>query len=223
MQAHQRTIKSYVVRKGRMTACQKRAFDLLFAHYASKQSDKIPFANLFNNIQELVVEIGFGMGTTLILHAKMYPHLNFLGIEVHPPGIGSALNLIEQNHLENIRLIQGDAVLALKEQCEDQSLSRINIFFPDPWHKRAHHKRRIIQPEFVNLLAQKLKPNGILHLATDWEPYAKHMLKILSENPNLKNISKDYSEKTDRPLTKFEQRGLNLGHGVFDLKFTRVL
>lgn len=223
MQVPMRTIKSYTVRKGRMTEGQKRAFELLFPRYASLQEQKIPFANLFPKQQDLVVEIGFGMGATLIHHAKMYPHLNFIGIEVHPPGIGCTLNLIEQEQLENVRLIQGDAVLVLKEQCSDNSLSRINIFFPDPWHKKRHHKRRLIQANFIELLTQKLKVGGILHLATDWQNYAEHMLEVLSQNPKLKNLSETYSDRNDRPLTKFEQRGINLGHSVFDLQFTRVL
>lgn len=211
-----RNIKSYVIRKGRMSEAQQRAVDQLFNLHASKQSDNRPFETLFAKQQEQVLEIGFGMGTSLAEHAQMYPELNFIGIEVHPPGVGCLLNLIKEHELNNVHVIQGDAVLALKTQCPDHSLSRINIFFPDPWQKQRHHKRRLIQPEFVALLAQKLKPQGILHLATDWEDYAKHMVKVLATNPNLKLVS---NERGDRPATKFEQKGLDKGHPVFDMHY----
>jgi tRNA (guanine-N7-)-methyltransferase len=144
-----RNIKSYVIRKGRMSEAQQRAVDQLFNLHASKQSDNRPFNTLFTTQQEQVLEIGFGMGTSLAEHAQMYPEINFIGIEVHPPGVGCLLNLINEHELKNVHVIQGDAVLALKTQCVDHSIARINIFFPDPWQKQRHHKRRLIQPEFV--------------------------------------------------------------------------
>lgn len=213
-----RTIKSYVIRKGRMSDAQNRAMSDHFARYASRQDEQIPFNKLFNKAQPLVLEIGFGMGQALIQHAKLHPEFNFIGIEVHPPGIGAVLQLIAQDDLPNVRIIKGDAVLALKTQCLDNTLSQIHIFFPDPWPKKRHHKRRLIQPEFVSLLAQKLAPLGILHLATDWQPYAEHMREVIAMNPQFKLLD---TERGERALTKFEQKGLTQGHPVADLKYQK--
>lgn len=208
-----------MIRQGRISPAQRRAHENLFQHYASKEGDKIPFAQLFNDPHPQIVEIGFGMGTTLIEYAKLYPEHNFIGIEVHPPGIGALLNLIDTHQLKNIRIIEGDAVLALKEQCPDGSLAGINIFFPDPWPKKRHHKRRLIQPEFLNLLAQKLQTGGILHLATDWENYAEQMSELLAQNAQFEKINQ---QRGDRPLTKFEQKGLDKGHKVFDFQYRKI-
>lgn len=216
--ANPRQIKSYVIRQGRMSDAQKRAQATLFAQYANYQTDKIPFKNLFPNHHPQILEIGFGMGQALVHYAKLHPELNFIGIEVHPPGIGSLLKMIHQENLSNIKIIAGDAVLALTEQCPDNFLQGVNIFFPDPWPKKRHHKRRLIQTEFLNLLAEKLQRNGLLHLATDWEDYAHHMIKILEQNPNFQKLN---TERGERPLTKFEQKGLNKGHQVFDLQYIK--
>jgi tRNA (guanine-N7-)-methyltransferase len=214
-----RPIKSYVIRAGRISGAQKRAYEQLFSRYASKQTDKIPFQNLFDVEQPVVLEIGFGMGQALIHHAKLHPELNFIGIEVHPPGVGSLLHMIAQENLNNIRIIQGDAVLALKEQCLDTSLHSIHIFFPDPWPKKRHHKRRLIQTELMNSLAQKLKAGGVLHLATDWQPYADHMRSVVTENSHFKKINE---QRGARPLTKFEHKGLRQGHQVTDLQYQKL-
>jgi tRNA (guanine-N7-)-methyltransferase len=214
-----RQIKSYVIRQGRISRAQQEALTELFAYYASKQTAKTSFEQLFSTSQELVVEIGFGMGAALLQHAQQYPHLNFIGIEVHPPGIGTLLNLIHKHHLNNLHIIQGDATLALEQQCPDQSLARVNIFFPDPWPKQRHHKRRLLQPEFVRLLTQKLKPQGYIHLATDWADYAHHIERVFAQAPNLKKTS---IERGDRPQTKFEQKGLAQGHRVFDFIYTKT-
>ena len=170
-----------------------------------------------------IMEIGFGMGQATAHIAAQHPENDYLGIEVHTPGVGSLLSLIEQHELSNLRIIQHDAVAVIKHMIPDASLAGIHIFFPDPWHKARHHKRRLIQPDFVALLAKKLAPNAYLHLATDWEAYAEHMLAVLRNESSLINLHKTHAPRPAyRPLTKFEQRGLKLGHGVWDLVFNKV-
>jgi tRNA (guanine-N7-)-methyltransferase len=155
--------------------------------------------------------------------AEAHPQTNFFGIEVHTPGVGSLLVQVKKRALDNVRVSQDDAVLVLEQQVCDGSLDRVQIFFPDPWHKKRHHKRRLIQPEFVQTLVKKLKPNGQIHVATDWQNYAEHILQVLAENPDLKNTATDYAPKPDyRPGTKYEARGIRLGHGVWDLVFEKT-
>lgn len=221
-----RKIRSFVRREGRLTKGQQRALDELFPVHGLTpvENDVLDFASVFGNTNPVHMEIGIGNGQTLVSMASAHPQYNYLGIEVHRPGVGNALLQIEKTGLTNIRLICDDAVEVLKNNIPDQSLSAVYIFFPDPWHKKRHHKRRLVQVEFVNLLAMKLQSGGRLHMATDWEEYAQHMLKVMSEVAGFTNQAGagQYSEKPDyRPLTKFEQRGLRLGHGVWDLIFIR--
>lgn len=170
-----------------------------------------------------VLEIGFGMGAATAAIAQAHPETDYLGVEVHTPGVGALLKSIGELGLTNLRIIQHDAVEVLEHMLPDACLDGTHIFFPDPWHKKRHHKRRLVQPDFVALLVKKLKPCGYLHLATDWADYAHQMLEVLSANPNLANTVKDYAPRPEyRPLTKFEQRGVRLGHGVWDLVFRRA-
>ena len=219
-----RTVRSFVRREGRLTPGQQRAIDQLWPQYALDEgSSLINLNDFFKRDAPKVIEIGFGNGTSLAEMAKNQPDTDFLGIEVHRPGVGQLLNLIDQNDLSNLRVACTDAVELLKHRLADNSLDRLQLYFPDPWHKKRHHKRRIIQPDFVNLLAKKIKLGGHLHMATDWQHYAEQMLVDLSENTQFQNCAdKDYIPRPDyRPLTKFEQRGHKLGHGVWDLLFKR--
>lgn len=176
----------------------------------------------FGRTAPKIVEIGFGMGEPTALIAAAHPGNDYLGIEVHTPGVGALLKRIGEHSLSNLRLIQHDAVDVMERMIPDASLDGVHIFFPDPWHKKRHHKRRLIQPAFVDLLVRKLKPGAYLHLATDWQDYAEQMLTVLSAEPGLANTAQGYAPKPDyRPLTKFENRGLRLGHGVWDLVFLR--
>ncbi len=169
-----------------------------------------------------ILEIGFGMGESTAIIAQSHPENDYLGIEVHTPGVGSLLNQIEQHGLTNLRIIQHDAVAVLQHMLPSACLDGIHIFFPDPWPKARHHKRRLIQPAFVARLCSHLKPGGYLHVATDWEDYAMQILQVLSQEPQLSNTATEYAPRPDyRPLTKFEQRGLKLGHGVWDLIFQK--
>ncbi|MBI5329691.1 MAG: tRNA (guanosine(46)-N7)-methyltransferase TrmB [Betaproteobacteria bacterium] len=221
--AHPRAIRSYVMRAGRMGTGQQRALEALGPHYL------IPYAPTpldlnaaFGRDAPKVLEIGFGMGQASAEIARQQPETDYLGIEVHTPGVGALLKRIGELNLTNLRLIQHDAVEVLHHRLAESSLDGVHIFFPDPWHKKRHHKRRLIQPEFVRLLVSRLKPGGYLHLATDWAEYAEQMLAVLSTEPTLANTADGYAPRPAyRPLTKFEQRGLNLGHGVWDLVFRR--
>jgi len=170
-----------------------------------------------------VLEIGFGMGAATAAIAQNHPETDYLGVEVHTPGVGALLKRMGELGLTNLRIIQHDAVEVLEHMLPDASLNGAHIFFPDPWHKKRHHKRRLIQPGFVALLAKKIKPGGYLHLATDWADYARQMLEVLSANPGLANTANGYAPRPEyRPLTKFEQRGMRLGHGVWDLIFKHL-
>lgn len=206
-----RTVKSFVVRQGRMTPGQKAAFDRLTDQYCVAP-EKLIISQL------TVLEIGFGMGDALLHYAKAHPDTLYLGIEVHPPGVGRLMHLCEKDKVQNVRIIQTDAVEVLKNFIPDASLDAVHLFFPDPWPKVRHHKRRIVNPEFAGLVAKKLKPLGLFHLATDWENYAEEMLEVLSTHPNFVESSRDRGE---RPLTKFEQRGLKLGHQIFDFQYRK--
>lgn len=217
-----RRLRSYVIRAGRQTTAQKEALEKHWSHYVIDDTQS-PFDQeaTFGRQAPLIVEIGFGMGDSLADMAESAPDTNFLGIEVHRPGVGKLLNHIDQRGLNNIRIYCHDAVDILHNCLAEHSVDRVQIFFPDPWHKKKHHKRRLIQTPFVNLLKSRLKPGGIIHLATDWQHYAEHMMDVLSADPQLENLAGagQYSADTDRVETKFERRGQRLGHGVWDLMF----
>ncbi|MCX4188458.1 tRNA (guanosine(46)-N7)-methyltransferase TrmB [Methylophaga sp. OBS4] len=221
-----RTIRSFVRREGRLTPGQQKALDNLWPEFGiDDSSDMLDLDQLFGREAPKVLEIGFGNGASLVEMAKQQPELDFIGVEVHRPGVGQLLKAIETEQISNIRVACTDAVELLKQRIPDKALARVQLYFPDPWHKKRHHKRRIIQPAFVNLLADKLQHGGYLHLATDWEDYAIQMLADVSGNERFHNTSLigDYIERpVYRPLTKFEQRGHRLGHGVWDLLFKRV-
>ncbi len=221
-----RRIKSFVLRTGRMTDGQKRAYDINFNNLGLKRANgPVSFTEVFGREAPTVLEIGFGMGDSLAEMAIQAPELNFVGIEVHTPGVGRLMYLAEQARLTNLRAYCDDAVEVLAHCIPGNSLSRIQVYFPDPWHKARHHKRRLIQAEFVQVLRSKLEVGGVLHLATDWENYAEHMMEVMSAAEGYQNAAGDqqYSPKPDfRPNTKFEKRGERLGHGVWDLLFSRV-
>jgi tRNA (guanine-N7-)-methyltransferase len=223
-QAVHRGIKSYVLRAGRMGTGQVRALRELAPRYVLPFSAAAAFdaTRVFGRHAPLVVEIGFGMGQATAQIAAARPSDDFLGIEVHEPGIGALLQRIDEQRLANLRIVRHDAVEVLRDMIAPTSLSAVHVFFPDPWPKKRHWKRRLIQPPFVALLASRLAPGGTLHCATDWQPYAEQMLEVLSAEPLLNNTAKGYAPRPDyRPLTKFENRGLALGHGVWDLVFKR--
>lgn len=224
---HIRTIRSFVKREGRLTAGQQKALDTLWPQFGIEYSEQLlDLDQVFGRQAPRILEIGFGNGDSLWQMAQANPDRNYLGIEVHRPGVGHLLHLIETSGMTNMRISNHDAVEVLKNQIPDTSLDRLQLFFPDPWHKKKHHKRRILQADFATLVANKLKPGGIFHLATDWEHYADHMLRVLSQCDQFENLSakNTFVERPDeRPLTKFEQRGQRLGHGVWDLLFKKQL
>jgi tRNA (guanine-N7-)-methyltransferase len=216
-------IRSFVTRAGRLSTAQERALNELgpqfMIDYAKAPLD---FAGVFGRQAPVVLEIGFGMGQTTAHIAKHMPDRDFIGVEVHTPGVGSLLKLIGEEGLANLRVIQHDAVEVLNNMIPAGSLAGVHVFFPDPWHKARHNKRRLIQAPFVKLLVDRLAPGGYLHLATDWEDYAVQMLEVLSAEEGLQNMAEAYApQPAYRPLTKFENRGLKLGHGVWDLVFTK--
>jgi tRNA (guanine-N7-)-methyltransferase len=220
----ERPIRSYVLRQGRISAAQKRACDTLLPRYGvALQNEPLDLAALFGRAAPKILEIGFGMGDTTAQIAQAHPECDYLGIEVHTPGVGSLLKLIEEKALGNIRVIQHDAVAVVTQMIPNASLAGIHIFFPDPWPKARHHKRRLVQSAFVELLALRLATDGILHIATDWQDYAEHALTVLGAQPLLMNRSgTGFAPRPEaRPLTKFERRGLRLGHGVWDIVFTK--
>jgi tRNA (guanine-N7-)-methyltransferase len=219
-----RSIRSFVLRQGRLTPAQQRAIDEGLPRFGiAYKLGLLDLNHVFGRADSLkILEIGFGMGETTASIAESQPERDFLGIEVHTPGVGGLLKQISERALTNVRIIQHDAVEVLNNMIADASLDGAHIFFPDPWPKKRHHKRRLIQREFVSLLCRKLKPGGYVHIATDWQEYAEWILEILRGEPLLENTVTDYAPKPDyRPLTKFEQRGLRLGHGVWDLIFIR--
>ena len=223
---HLRTIKSFIKREGRLTTGQQNALDNLWSQFGIDYSQKIlDLDDVFGRSAEKVLEIGFGNGNSLFEMAQADPQRDFIGIEVHRPGVGHLLQLIEQSGIQNLRIISYDAVDVINHQIADRSLHKVQLFFPDPWHKKKHHKRRIVQDEFANMLAQKLLPGGLFHLATDWEHYAEHMIEVMNRNTNFSNLSADNSfiPKPDyRPTTKFEIRGQKLGHGVWDMLYKKL-
>jgi tRNA (guanine-N7-)-methyltransferase len=218
-----RAIKSYVLRAGRMGTGQERALRELAPRYVLPYTaTPLDAARVFGRTAPLIVEIGFGMGQATASIAAARPDENFLGIEVHEPGVGALLQCIDQQQLSNLRIVQHDAVDVLRDMIAPRTLAAVHVFFPDPWPKKRHWKRRLIQPPFIDLLASRLAPGGRLHCATDWQPYAEQMLDVLSAAPLLMNTAGSYAPRPDyRPLTKFENRGLALGHGVWDLVFKK--
>jgi tRNA (guanine-N7-)-methyltransferase len=218
-----RPIRSFVLRAGRMGPGQARALAELGPRFLVPYAPAVPdWPRLFGREAPRVLEIGFGMGDATAAIAQAMPDTDFIGVEVHPPGVGALLKRIGEAGLTNLRLIRHDAVDELEQMIEPGSLAAVHLFFPDPWHKARHRKRRLVQPAFVALLASRLRPGGALHCATDWEPYAEQMLEVLSAEPALRNTTTGYAPRPPyRPLTRFENRGLGLGHGVRDLVFAK--
>ena len=219
----QQSIRSFVLRQGRVSNAQRRACEMLLPTYGIPFSENLlDLDQVFGRPAPKILEIGFGMGESTAIIARSHPENDYLGIEVHTPGVGSLLNQIEQHGLTNLRIIQYDAVAVLQHMLPAACLDGVHIFFPDPWPKARHHKRRLIQPAFVARLCSHLKPGGYIHVATDWEEYAVQILQVLSQEQQLSNTAADYAPRPDyRPLTKFEQRGIKLGHGVWDLIFRK--
>jgi tRNA (guanine-N7-)-methyltransferase len=222
-----RAIRSFVLRAGRMGSGQVKALETLGPRYVLPyQPQLLDFDKAFGRHAPTILEIGFGMGGATAEIAAARPQDDFIGIEVHTPGVGALLQRIEERGLTNLRLIQHDAVEVLRDMIAPGSLAGIHVYFPDPWHKKKHNKRRLIQAPFVRELSARLAPGGYLHCATDWQPYAEQMLEVLGAEPTLENTATStgggYAERPDwRPLTKFENRGIKLGHGVWDLVFTK--
>lgn len=225
MSLKQRHIKSFVLRQGKITSGQQQALVQLMPQYGIDYTEHlVNLEQYFKRANSIIIEIGFGMGQASWQIAKQNPENDYLGIEVHAPGVGSLLMSLVEHEITNMRVIQHDAVLVLKNMIMDNSIAGFHIYFPDPWHKKKHHKRRLIQMEFIDLMCGKLKDDGYIHVATDWEHYAMHMLKLFGQNKQLANqsINGDFVERPQyRPLTKFEQRGVNLGHKVWDLVFKK--
>ncbi len=223
-----RPIRSFVLRQGRISVAQQRAFDSLWSQWGIDFSAQVvlrqQYPDFFDAHIPLVLEIGFGMGETTVSIAQSLPNTHFLAVDVHRPGVGSLLKRIDESGVKNIRVLRHDAVEVVTHLLVPGSLDGVHLFFPDPWPKKRHHKRRLVQPDFVKQLVDRLKPGGYVHMATDWEEYAQHMLQVLQAEPGLQNTSDTFSVRPAyRPLTKFEQRGLRLGHGVWDLIFRKPL
>lgn len=220
-----RAIKSFVMRAGRMTEGQERGLDQGWPRFGLELDAGAPdFDAVFGRSAPRTLEIGFGMGHSLLEMAAAAPEQDFIGVEVHKPGVGALLNGLMTQNLGNVRVYSCDALEVLRNCVADASLDRLLLFFPDPWHKSRHHKRRIVQPAFAELVRRKLKIGGVLHMATDWEAYAEHMLEVMNVAPGYRNLAADgrcVERPPERPITKFERRGERLGHGVWDLKFQR--
>lgn len=217
------TIRSFVLRQGRISNAQRRACEILLPNYGIPfKREPMDLEAVFGRQAPKILEIGFGMGETTATIAQAYPEQDYLAIEVHTPGVGSLLKQIETLGLTNLRIIQHDAVEVLQQMLPAECLDGVHIFFPDPWPKAKHHKRRLIQPPFISQLCTCLKPDAYIHIATDWQEYAQQILEVLSNEPLLSNTASAYSPRPDyRPMTKFEQRGIKLGHPVRDLIFRR--
>jgi tRNA (guanine-N7-)-methyltransferase len=220
---HPRGIRSYVRRAGRTTTGQAKALETLGPKYmVPYQPQPADLAQVFGRAAPTILEIGFGMGEATAHIAGLMPEKNFLCCEVHPPGVGALLKRIGEQGLTNIRIVEHDAVEVLDHMLAPESLAGVHIFFPDPWHKARHNKRRLVQPHFVAKLLPRLQKGGYIHCATDWEPYAQQMLEVLTAQHELKNTAHGFAPRPEyRPLTKFENRGLRLGHGVWDVVFAR--
>ncbi len=221
-----RKVRSFVKREGRLTNAQARALELHWEDMGLNHQDgMIDIQAIFANDNPVVLEIGFGMGKSLVEMAKNAPEINFIGIEVHKPGVGACIALAQEQQVTNLKVYEHDAIEILADCIPDASLSTVQLFFPDPWHKKKHHKRRIVQADFVESIRQKLKIGGVFHMATDWQNYAECMLEDMQSASGYKNLSdtNDYVPRPEsRPLTKFETRGQRLGHGVWDLQFERI-
>ncbi len=224
---HRRPVRSYVLRQSRVSNAQRRACDELLPRYGIPYApQRLDLDAAFGRAAPKILEIGFGMGETTASIAAAHPENDYLGIEVHTPGVGSLLKEIEARGLANLRLVQHDAVEVVRDMIAEASLAGVHIFFPDPWPKKRHHKRRLIQPALARLLAERLRPGGYLHCATDWQDYADQILAVLAAEPLLENTAEPSSNgfaprPAYRPLTKFESRGMKLGHGVWDIVFRR--
>ena len=220
-----RQIKSFVLRAGRYSKRQQEALDNMAHLYEIESNQQMwDLKEIFDKDADTVVEIGFGMGRSLFQMAQANPEINYLGIEVHRAGVGSLVADLNEYQVENVRIASHDAVEVFKYNIPDESLAGVQVFFPDPWPKKKHHKRRLIQPEFVQLLCRKLKPGGVIHCATDWEDYAHHMMDVLKSTKGIQNTQEGENfcpRPEHRPLTKFENRGKNLGHGIWDLMFMK--
>lgn len=223
-----RPIRSYTLRRGRLTEAQRRAFEQWLPVYGvAYQDEPLDLAGAFGRAAPTVLEIGCGMGETMAAIARAHPDVNFLGIEVFTAGVGALFKHIEALHLTNVRVVHHDAVEVVRDMIEPDSLAGIHVFFPDPWPKKRHHKRRLLQPSFVHLLASRLSLGGYLHCATDWEDYAQQMLEVLANEPQLSNLHAGFASEPQNPLctrptTKFHARGDKLGHTVSDLIFART-
>jgi tRNA (guanine-N7-)-methyltransferase len=217
-------IRSYVLRQGRFSRGQQRAHAELLPRFGISYSPRpVDLASAFGRAAPVIAEVGFGMGETTARIAAANPGPNYLAIEVHAPGVGSLLRQVEEAGLANVRIVQHDAVEVLREMVPPGSLAAIHVFFPDPWPKKRHHKRRLLQPDFAALAASRLVPGGVLHVATDWQEYAEHVLAVLSATAGLRNTAGGFAPRpASRPETKFERRGLKLGHGVWDIVFERT-
>ncbi|MFY1027940.1 tRNA (guanosine(46)-N7)-methyltransferase TrmB [Actinobacillus seminis] len=222
---YKRKVRSFVLRTGRLSDFQRDMMNTNWAFYGlAHQLSFFDFSGIYGNTNPVILEIGFGMGKSLVDMAIQNPDKNYLGIEVHTPGVGACIAYAVEKQVKNLRIICHDATEILRDCIADETLGGLQLFFPDPWHKAKHHKRRIVQPAFVDMVCQKLVPNGFIHMATDWENYAEQMLAVLKSAVNLRNVSPtdDYIPRPDfRPLTKFEARGHRLGHGVWDLYFIK--
>ncbi len=221
--ASHRPLRSYVLRQGRISHAQQRAYETLRPIYSLPyQASVIDIDAVFGRAGPKILEIGFGMGESTAEIAAQHPNTDFIGVEVHTPGVGSLLKQIGERNLQNLRIVQHDAVEVLQHMIGENTLDGVHIFFPDPWPKTRHHKRRLIQAPFVRLIASRLKSGAYLHAATDWQAYAEHILETLKQEPLLQNTALEYAPRPAyRPLTKFEQRGLKLGHGVWDCVFRK--
>ncbi|WON75376.1 tRNA (guanosine(46)-N7)-methyltransferase TrmB [Nitrosospira sp. Is2] len=218
-----RPIRSFVLRQGRVSNAQRKALETLMPEYGiSFRTGLLDFEHIFGRSAPTFLEIGFGMGETTAAIAREHPQHDYLAVEVHSPGVGSLLKQTKELGLTNIRVLQRDVVQLLQHGLPPESLAGVHIFFPDPWPKARHHKRRLIQPAFVALLCRHLKPGGYIHAATDWQEYAEQILAVFADETQLVNTAIDYAPRPAyRPLTKFEQRGLRLGHGVWDVVFRK--
>jgi tRNA (guanine-N7-)-methyltransferase len=218
-----RPIRSFVLRQGRFSPAQRKAYDTLLPRFGIPYSPAlIDLERAFGRVNPKVLEIGFGMGETTAAIAALRPEHDFLAVDVHAPGVGSLLRLIDREHLTNIRIVNHDAVGVVHQMIAPGALAAVHVFFPDPWPKKRHHKRRLLQSAFVHILAERLAPGGYLHVATDWEEYALEVLETLNNEPLLANSATAFAARPAyRPLTKFERRGLARGHGVWDLIFRK--
>lgn len=218
-----RGVRSFVLRQGRTSPAQLRAVQTLLPRFGlTYQEQPVDLDGAFGRVAPRILEIGFGMGETTAVIAEAKRDCDFLAVEVHTPGVGALLRQIDERSLTNIRIVQHDAVEVVRSMLAPESLAGVHLFFPDPWPKKRHHKRRLVQPAFTALLASRLAPGGYMHFATDWEEYAQQMLEVLSAEPLLSNSTTGYATRPEyRPPTKFERRGVKLGHGVWDLLFSR--